>query len=178
MQAGTIKTRDVARLLGEAKQLHAETDELCAEIEHKATSAVWKAWQIGQRLNAIKPMVGHGNWLLWLEGNWPELSERTAQRFMAINESSPDAESVADLGIDAVRKFRLSFVPEKDRPEMEGDRGLPKFSHHLTVRNTFEKWQRQAELGQTKTDREELKRDFKPMFAWLCDLFGIEATPE
>ena len=38
-----------------------------------------------QPANEMKSIIGHGNWLTYLQSQLPEISESTAQRYMKIN---------------------------------------------------------------------------------------------
>lgn len=169
-----LERTGIAQVLAEAKTIYAELEGDLAAVEHGARSAVWRAFLVGGKLLQIREMVGKGNWLLWLEANWTELSVRTAQLWMLIAHSNEGATCVDELNADSVRKFMHRFVPDKQRPELDGDRTLPKHTHHLSVANTWMKWKRELEVKKLTVPKEELRRDFKPMYDWLCDLFEGE----
>jgi len=131
---------------------------------------------LGRVLNQIKGMVGAGNWLLWLEANWPELTERNAQRFMVLDRENPGAKSIKDLDSDSVRKFRLGYVPVKERPALEGDQTFSRAPHYLTLVNDFRRLHRRVETGLCVLDVDEARRDLKPVYDWLCELYGAPAV--
>jgi Protein of unknown function (DUF3102) len=73
---------------------NSELDSLAAEInrDHKAGEAAEKKsrkhfHRCGTKLLEAKALVGHGNWENWLRDNCPEVTERQAQRYMALAKS-------------------------------------------------------------------------------------------
>ena len=62
-----------------------------------AMNALEKAWLCGKRLSAMKELVGHGNWLPYLESHIPKVSVSTAQRYMKIDRDNPNAARVREL---------------------------------------------------------------------------------
>jgi hypothetical protein len=170
----TIEVVEITRLLAEAKHHYAIMEGDRIRVEHGMKSSVWEAWEVGQRLNSLKPLVGNGNWMEWLEHHWTGASYRTANRCMGIYAKNPEARSVKDLGCDAVRKFRLGFVPEKERPELDGDERLQGVAHQLGIVNAWRKMERARELGQLKVSDDDLRRDLAPLHEWLDVLFGSQ----
>ena len=118
-----IKKRTLTRLCCEANTLHNEALEIKEKVLAGAMSALEKAWQCGKRLNAIKEIVGHGNWLPYLETHLPEISESTAQRYMKIDRDNPNAARVRELKFDSIRKHCLSLAPAKKQIEHPGNGG-------------------------------------------------------
>lgn len=173
MQTRAI-TPNLKELTSEASRLVIELDQIGSDLERTLTDAMDKAWRLGRALCGIKNLVGHGNWLVWLEANLP-ISQRHAQRHMELAASNPDAQSVADLSQESVRKFRLGYVPEKEHHALEGDKTLPRVCHHLTLLNDWRRWQRRVEIGQAAVDQDEAKRDLAPLARWICELYGIKA---
>ena len=51
-------------------------------------SVVQRAITFGGRLSQLKEKVGHGKWGKWLKDNCPNISDRTAQRYMKLADSS------------------------------------------------------------------------------------------
>lgn len=166
---------NLSLLAKEAKQFHAQHQEARAVGETGMATAFEKAWQCGKRLNAIKETVGHGNWYLWLENNWPELETRTAQNWMKIDAENPNALRVADLKFDNVRKYRLGYVPEKKRPAQKGDKKISKPVHHLGVVIECNKFSRRVDAGHYQADEAEMLRDFRPFFDWLGKRYAAQA---
>jgi ParB family chromosome partitioning protein len=68
-------------------ELARQIAEAHRECEAAQLRAVEKAAAAGALLLQAKKRVGHGRWLPWLEENCPQLSERQAQRYMALAKS-------------------------------------------------------------------------------------------
>ncbi|HEY3898944.1 MAG TPA: DUF3102 domain-containing protein [Chthoniobacter sp.] len=164
---------ELTALREESLALIVELDAIGRDIESKLGIALDKAWQLGKRLVRQKEILGHGKWLLWVESNLP-ISDRHARRYKELAEANPRATCVGDLSEDSVRKFRLGFVPEKDRPKLVGDRALPRAFHHLTLLNDWRRLERRLEIGQAQLDQEAAKKDLWPMFEWLAGrVYGL-----
>ncbi len=174
-QLANSRTKKIRQLAEEAKQFHKEAESARAAVEAGVLNALEKAWQCGKRLNRIKQIIGHGNFLRWLESNLPTISVRTAQRYMQIDKASPNATRVSHLKFDSIRKHAFSFIPEKERPKLEDRHKIPRLMHHLTVVNEFFRWKRRRDIGLIEADSKEERRDFKPVFEWMRDnLFSDE----
>lgn len=173
MQLSKI-TPQLAVIKTDALALIQELDGIGLEIEDKLNAALDRAWRLGVQLKKAKDILGHGNWIRWVESNLP-LSERHARRHKELAESNPKARSIEDLSEDSVRKFRLGYVPDKERPEIEGDQTLPRVFHHLTLLNDFQKLTRRVEIGQAKIDQEAARKDLWPVFEWLGGLYGLRS---
>jgi hypothetical protein len=81
---------------------HSRLSILAAEIcsaHSEAISAqrrsLEKAIEAGERLIEAKAMLSHGEWLPWLKQNCPDVSDRTAQRYMHLAKHKND--TVSDL---------------------------------------------------------------------------------
>jgi hypothetical protein len=62
--------------------------------------------EIGERLNAVRGRIGHGDWLPWLdrEFSW---SEQSARRFVQVAKAFKSL-TVSDLEIDATALYQRS----------------------------------------------------------------------
>lgn len=159
---------NLRELAKEARQLADEAERAKSSAENGAVKAIEAAWQCGKRLNAIKEIVGYGKFTLWREGNLPRLAERTAQNYMKIDADNPNALRVADLKFDSIRKYRIaSFVPEKKRAQLKGDKKFDRSAHHLAVVVECNKLTQRIDAGQYEVSESELLRDFNPFYLWL-----------
>jgi hypothetical protein len=61
--------------------------------------------------------VGHGNWLTWLDANWPELGDRTAQYYMKIDSDNPNANAFG---------FEIRFDPQESHRKGAEERSVRK----------------------------------------------------
>jgi Protein of unknown function (DUF3102) len=166
-QLSVNRASEIWQLADEAKQFHAEAQEARAAVEHHVTTGIEKAWQCGKRLNAIKAIVGHGNWLPWLRSNWPELTVRTAQSYMKIDHDNPNALHVAHLKLDSIRKYRLSLVPEKPQPNIEGDIKFPRLVSFLNIANEYSRLKERHISDLERVDFDEAKEETLELYRFL-----------
>jgi hypothetical protein len=172
MPRSTTDLDVIKQQLAEAKQLHAQSQQAEATVESNAMLALEKAWQCGKRLNLIKENVGHGNWLTWLDANWPELGQRTAQYYMKIDTDNPNANRSSDLKFDSIRKHRISKVPKKNHPKDKDDESFSKPEHYSTVVNENARFWQRYDTGQVKADEAELRDAWLPTYERLQKLYG------
>jgi hypothetical protein len=166
------RTAELRQLTKEAKQFFAEAEKQRASVEAGVASALDKAWQCGKRLNAIKAIVGHGNWLPWLENHWPELPERTAQLYMKIDRDNPNTQRVADLEFDTVRKYALGFVPEKEEPNKGRDVKFPRLVSMLNIANEYNRLKYRHVNGLQSVDFKEAREETGELYLFLRWLHG------
>jgi len=137
-----------------------------------------RAWKLGGVLNDLKEEIGHGKWLFWLGGNWPELGERNSQRCMAFfkaNEHWKISISAKFNGfeLESVRKFMWGYLPAKERLQIEGDEQIKPGLHHLTFVNQFSKYDRQLKNGHIESfSLEVFQREVEPMVRRIIELTG------
>ena len=82
-------------------------------------SAVTHAIRAGDGLIKAKARVQHGEWLPWLEANFPDFSERSAQSYMRM---ARNRNAVADLG--SIREaVALLAAPKVDVPKPDDAMG-------------------------------------------------------
>ena len=159
--------------LEKAKQFHAEAIEARSIIETQDRTELERAWQCGKQLNYLKSLQPHGNWVSWIENQWPELGSSTRELYMKIDRDNPNARRVGDLKHDSIRKYRLAAVPKKKHPKEAGDTSFSKPEHHSTVVNELARLTQRIDAGQVKgLDLEELRSDFRPSYEWLQRLYG------
>src|SRR5437762_2471875 len=114
--------------LQQAKAIYAEVLNDEKSLFRTRDEMLVRAWKLGRILSDLKEEIGHGKWLFWLGGNWPELGERNAQRCMAFFKGNenwqktqprrlPPQKTVEFCGfeIEAVRKFLWGYIPAKER---------------------------------------------------------------
>jgi Protein of unknown function (DUF3102) len=83
--------------------LAAEIRDEVEQAEADFQSSVQHAVRAGELLIEAKGQVSHGQWLPWLEANFP-YSVRSAQGYMRLAENAEDAQRVAHLGIKGALK--------------------------------------------------------------------------
>jgi hypothetical protein len=175
--------------LSEAKALYAEILESEQSMLGVRDEMLARAWKLGRILTGLKEEIGHGKWLFWLGGTWPDLGERNAQRCIGFFKSNENWKAIGNRAgmsaaalkfeefngfeIDSVRKFMWNYIPEKDRLELDGDQAITPGAHHLTFVNQFSKYDRQLRNGNVEDfSIETFKREIEPMLRRLAELCG------
>lgn len=168
---------EIKSLLEEAKA-HAqlERDE-GAGVTERREKALFNAWQTGVRLNKLKPLIGHGNWKVWLTDNFCKplkLSYTTATVYMTIDAKNPNVQRVEDLQFDTIRKYAIRFVPEKKKKKLKGDVTFGRNKDHMKVINEWSRYKRRRDTGQIKYDIDDERRDFREMRDWMDEVLYAE----
>ena len=152
-------TQTAAQKLKRAKAIFAQIVESEGGLKMHYRTIRTNAFLLGEVLTEMKEEIGHGNWILWIEGNWPELGERNAARCMTFFKANPAIQAKArnsallrgigdaEWNSDSVRKLMWGYIPAKERPQLEGDESVSNPPHYLSFVNHFVKWDRQLLLG-------------------------------
>jgi len=78
------KQRDEKRKAEELAQLATKAKEAHSIVVNAPRVVLQHAITAGAALNEAKAKVGHGKWLAWLKENCPDISDRTAERYMKL----------------------------------------------------------------------------------------------
>jgi hypothetical protein len=78
------KQRDEKRKAEELSQLATKAKEAHLIVVNAPRVVLQHAITAGAALNEAKSKVGHGKWLAWLKDNCPDISDRTAERYMKL----------------------------------------------------------------------------------------------
>lgn len=111
--------------------------------------------EIGRRLRECKQLLGHGNWLSWLEHEFA-WSERTARNFISAYEfADRQLANVADLGINISSLYLLAApsTPEAARAEVLGRIKAGEVLPYGEVKRIASV----ARAGTTREDRKSIK---------------------
>lgn len=178
-----VKQGRLAGLRDEIRQLIADAEGNARDAQDCMDSALWCAWQAGQKLTKAKGEVMHGDWQILLdevkpEGRGREGWRKQAQLFMRVFSDNPDAKGIGDLEHGSLRAFRLSFVPPKERPEIEGDVRIGKSGGTaLAIINRWSSLQQRIKEGLESVSEDELRRDLAPLWGDLWALYEGQAPP-
>jgi N6-adenosine-specific RNA methylase IME4 len=119
---------DVAALAKLATQINAEHQAVIGAVKR----GIEHAFAAGELLLEAKAKVGHGGWLSWLAENCPDVSERSAQRYMKLAEGRVVLEAksatVADL---TLREAERILSPDLAPPDPEEIAQVLKFAKHI-----------------------------------------------
>jgi hypothetical protein len=111
-------------LAAEIRKLHAETEHAVEEASRIGCAAVSSAIQMGNAMNKAKKIVGHGNFLAWLDkhcriGKPPKaISPQYVRRLMALAESDSSKGNHGFLLTNA-KSVREAFVMLGIIPEIQ-----------------------------------------------------------
>ena len=171
------------RLSKEGCRLLELMNEAEASVYRNVNLANYRAWRFGKFLAVAKAELGHGRFTIWRAATFPNVHERKAQRCQELfaknskaTELSDFSEStirkwIIDLNKDSVRKFRLGYVPMKERLLLEGDEKVTWARHQLTFVNEFFRYNRQLRTGKIEHfDLDLFRRDIEPMARRLIQL--------
>jgi hypothetical protein len=162
----------IANRLSEARRELAEIQILEQNLRNNRDAILGHAWRLGQILSELKEEIGHGRWLFWLGGNWPELGERNAQRCIAFFKANESVESNG-FAVGSIRKFMWGYIPAKERLELEGDVAHSLAPHHRTFINQFTRYDRQLRSGHVESfSLEKFKEAVAPVIRRLSDICG------
>jgi hypothetical protein len=187
---------EITPLLRAAKALFREIVSIENVMLTQRAGLLEKAWQLGILLNELKEEIGHGKWLLWLEGNFKELGktaemrEKNAQRCMKFARENPNPRnssvlvregfpiipsSPREFDGESKRKFMWNYIPEKERPEFEGNRKLKPLAHYLSFINHFAKFDRQVRVGLIPMPPLDLfRQECEPTMRRIIEIGGRE----
>lgn len=160
-------------MLERARAIYAKIEVGTRGMLRRRDALCWRSWQLGKELAAIKEEVGHGRWLHWLGGHWPDMSPRNASRCMLLYSANPNGQNFADLSTDSIRQFMFEYVPSKERPTIEGDEKLSPKPTGVGFVNGFMKWDERCTNGlATRPPVEVLRTDFEPVVRRIAELAG------
>ena len=102
----------------EINRLHAEAEKLRTESRDTLHVALVSAWKAGQLLviekRNVRPAMGPGAWLLWLERHFSG-TPRTAQNYMRLAATVTDISFLQGMSLRQVY-FRLGIATEPKSP--------------------------------------------------------------
>jgi hypothetical protein len=149
-----------------------ESNRLATEAKGIASEAVAKAIECGQLLIQQKESLGHGSWLDWLTANIPEITDRTARRYMALAKRT----HVSDLNDTAtVRQAYLAtgIIPApEEKPATSPDPNKPwvRFTRFL---DGFRLWfNKRIDDDPLATWPEDSRRVLKNELKWFAELYA------
>jgi hypothetical protein len=172
-----MQSLEITNKLSEARRELIELEILEKTYNKTRDEILCHSWQLGRILSEIKEEIGHGKWLIWLRGNWPE-HELRAQRCMAFfktNENWIEDKSVEFDGFErnSVRKLAGGYTPAKERLQLEGDVIDSPAPHHLSPINQFTKYYRQVRSGLGEWPEPEIfRREIEPTLQIILRLAG------
>ena len=92
----------------------ANLPQLELEIRFYLEQTAQNIIEVGKRLIAAKALVAHGQWQDWLQNNF-QLTDRSAQRFMACTERFSKTTLMSDL--NSTQMIALLSLPDAEETE-------------------------------------------------------------
>jgi hypothetical protein len=174
-----------------ARPLLAEAQDRCAQLlsAYEAVGASFTAlyqatWDFGRTLcdlKAMKDVIPHGQWEFFVAHNFPDLGptedarKRRAVHAMAFFKMNPNHAMPRDFTAESIRACIHHLAPDKERPELEGDKRISPQPHPLTFINIFLEWDRKADIGlAVRPPVEVLQRDLEPVIRRIGELVGAD----
>jgi hypothetical protein len=181
-----VRKSEVKSLLADALCFHDYCEMFRQNAVKYQTTALFFARCAGIRLLQIKPSIPNGDWTTWLELNFCKprgITGDWARNYMRIaNENEKlisrvdykrayvgevDFELVTLFKFDSQRKYAISFVPEKEQPEHEGNFKFPRLALFANIVNEFERLFNRHVDGLQMIDLDEVREQTKSLYRFL-----------
>ena len=106
--------------LGPFNDLAVKINEKLNQINVAMLSVVPRAMELGDLLKQAKQMVGHGQFITWLDANCPGLPKRTAERYMWYADNRAEVEAKAKEKGANLADLTLGQVERLVKPKANG----------------------------------------------------------
>lgn len=131
----------------------------------------------GEDLIKVKALCPHGNWLPWLRVNCPKLSERRAQRYMALARKAPRAADLSEA--DSLRSALALCDMEGDSSGPQQPKRWPPFMEAIGRLSKLVGFVNRFPITQWPSDGLDKFRDeLKPVASLLWPERFKDATPQ
>ncbi len=153
------------------REAYQSANQIAGDARAVAAEAISKALECGQLLIQQKEAIGHGSWLQWLDENVPEISDRTARKYMALakrnhgsdlNDSASLRQAYLATGIIPAPEEKSPTPPDPNKPWVRFTRFLDGFRLWYNKRmdeDPVDSWP------------EDSRRVLKNELRWFADLY-------
>ena len=117
--AAPDSSTDLDSLAAQIRDAYTQASTYAAAAVAKGRKAVDEAVRCGRLLSEAKAQAGHGNWADWLEANVPEISDRTAEKWMQLAATDPKLIARASSVNEAVRHIRTDSDMTRARAHLK-----------------------------------------------------------
>ncbi len=153
---------------------HAQVKEFCVRSEQDIYEALVAAWHAGRLLadekTALNRRVGHGVWEEWLAANFAG-SIRTAQRYMALARKVTDISQLKGMSFQGAYRH-MGMTPD-GKPSGTSTKAVPLSDHLSAIQKLMRYFKAKGDLHtMSPKQKEQLKKDFRPICAWLRQLYS------
>lgn len=144
---------------------------LAEQAKSYVSDAVLKAVECGRLLNQQKAALARGGWLAWLDANVPEISDRTARRYMALATRTNDTD-LTDIATLRQAYLATGIIPEAPEKEEETPNPNKPWVKFIRPLDAFRLWyNRRVEKGNIDTWPEDSRRILKNELRWFVNLY-------
>lgn len=159
-------------LAEQIRQTFVEANRLAGDARAVAYDAIAKALECGRLLIQQKESLGHGSWLDWLDSNVPEISDRTARKYMALAKRNHGSD-LNDTASLRQAYLATGIIPEpNEKPVATPDPNKPwvKFTRYL---DGFRLWfNRRMDEDPLDSWPEDSRRVLKNELRWFAELYA------
>jgi hypothetical protein len=185
------KKSEITDLLKEATDHHEHCQAARVSVLNTQRVALWHAWHVGIRLNAMKALIRRGDWIDWLDLNFCtplKISVRTAQVYMKIDTENSDlreeaktqrvAPTEADfqlltkLKFDTIRKYAFGFIPKKHEPNKDRDIRFPPSYSFGNIINEYNRVRNRHIWGLELVDFAHIRQETVELYQFMQWLHG------
>lgn len=158
-------------LAEQIRETFEQANALATDARTVASDAIAKALECGRLLTKQKESLGHGSWLEWLDANVPEISDRTARKYMALAKRNhgSDLNDMASLRQAYLATGIIPAPAEKEPSPADPNKPWVKFTRFL---DGFRLWyNKRIDDNPLDSWPEDSRRVLKNELRWFADLY-------
>jgi len=158
-------------LAPQIREAFQDSNRLANDARGVASDAISKALECGRLLIQQKESIGHGSWLEWLDANVPEISDRTARKYMALAKRNHDSDLTDSASLrQAYLATGIIPAPEEKAPSPpDPNKPWVRFTRFL---DGFRLWfNKRIEDDPLDTWPEDSRRVLKNELRWFAELY-------
>jgi hypothetical protein len=158
-------------LASQIREAYQNANRLATDARAVASEAIAKALECGNLLIQQKKSLGHGSWLEWLDANLPEVSDRTARKYMALAKRNHGS-NLTDAASLRQAYLTTGIIPEPgEKPPAPPDPNKPwvRFTRFL---DGFRLWfNKRVDEDPLDSWPEDSRRVLKNELRWFAELY-------
>lgn len=164
----TLETSRIKQIEDQISVNIQEINDLLGVANEHVEQACVRAWETGKLLLEAKPLQGHGNFMEWCK-RFPQ-SLKTLERYMAVARKFDTVTNLPECMHDLY--LAVGIVPEKQKIQHDGNVLLKPANHYLSFINRWSFWWKQVKIGKVEFDKEQVKKELKPLKDWIDEIYG------
>lgn len=158
-------------LASQIREAYQNANRLATDARAVASEAIAKALECGQLLIQQKESLGHGSWLEWLDSNLPEISDRTARKYMSLAKRNhgSDLTDAASLRQAYLATGIIPSPEEKNPTPPDPNKPWVRFTRFL---DGFRLWfNKRVDDDPLDSWPEDSRRVLKNELRWFAELY-------